>query len=385
MKWQYKLEENRKVHNIVYLAIIVLLIFSLFFSNSLSILLKLKPNYKFSNDTEIHFINVGQGDAVAVKFDNGKVMLIDSGTELYKDKLFNYLDNILIVNGVIDYLVLTHIDADHSGNIIDILNKYEIRNFYRPKLYSTYEHNNATNSNEIFDNIISITTSKGIDTYYNEVGVTLSVGLSMLTWLSPIGVSFDDNLESNEYSPVIRLDYNGKSALFTGDIDDKIEESLVTRYNNSELDVDVLKIAHHGSNYSTSEEFLRATTPKYACISVGENTYGHPGNKLLERILAYDENFNTSLYDNLYTTQNNGNVIIALSDNIDVSTITNIDDYNFVGYYVYVLIAIFLISVFILRPYVFVLFKNIRFIIQNKKFEKYLEKEKEIEQSSKKT
>ena len=290
MKWQYKLEENRKVHNIVYLAIIVLLIFSLFFSNSLSILLKLKHNYKFSNDTEIHFINVGQGDAVAVKFDNGKVMLIDSGTELYKDKLFNYLDNILIVNDVIDYLVLTHIDADHSGNIIDILNKYEIRNFYRPKLYSTYEHNNATNSNEIFDNIISITTSKGIDTYYNEVGVTLSVGLSMLTWLSPIGVSFDDNLESNEYSPVIRLDYNGKSALFTGDIDDKIEESLVTRYNNSELDVDVLKIAHHGSNYSTSEEFLRVTTPKYACISVGENTYGHPGNKLLERILAYDEN-----------------------------------------------------------------------------------------------
>ena len=69
MKWQYKLEENRKVHNSVYLAIIVLLSFSLFFSNSLSILLKLKPNYKFSNDTEIHFINVGQGDAVAVKFD----------------------------------------------------------------------------------------------------------------------------------------------------------------------------------------------------------------------------------------------------------------------------------------------------------------------------
>lgn len=384
MKMQYKLEESRKVHNIVYIAIILLLLFSMFFSNSLSILLRLKPDYKFSKDTEIHFINVGQGDAIAIKFANNEVMLIDSGTELYKDKLFNYLDNIVLDDNTIDYLVLTHIDNDHSGNMIDILDKYDVKELYRPKLNSKVEDENSTNSNDVFDKVISIANEKGITMHYNEVGITINVGMSMLTWLSPIGVALDNELDSNNYSPVIRLDYNGYSALFTGDIDADTEELLIDTYNNNELDIDILKVAHHGSNYSTSEEFLFATTPKYACIGVGENTYGHPSNKLLERILCYDENFGTNLYDNLYTTKDNGNVIMSMSDSIKVTIITNIDDYNFVGYYVYCLIAILVVVLFIARPYAFILFKNIRFVIQNRKFEKYIEKEREAEESSNK-
>ena len=286
MKWQYKLEEDRKVHNIVYLAIIVLLIISMFFSNYLSIFLRLKPDYEFSNDTEIHFINVGQGDAIAIKFANNEVMLIDSGTELYRDKLMNYLDKIVLEGkSTIDYLVLTHIDNDHSGNMVSLISNYNIKSLYRPKLNSTIEDSTSNNSNETYDAIISLAKEKNINLFYNEVGRTLSVGLSMVTWLSPIGISFDDNLDSNNYSPVIRLDYNGKSALFTGDIDSDIEESLINTYDNGELDIDILKVAHHGSNYSTSNEFLMSTTPEYACISVGENSYGHPANKLLERIL----------------------------------------------------------------------------------------------------
>ena len=132
MKKQYKLEESRKVHNIIYLAIISLLIFSLFFSNSMSILLKLKPKYSYNNELEIHFIDVGQGDAIAIKFDTNEIMLIDTGIENNKDKLFNYLDNIVLFDKTIDYLVLTHIDTDHSGNAIDILNTYTVKNIYRP-------------------------------------------------------------------------------------------------------------------------------------------------------------------------------------------------------------------------------------------------------------
>ena len=384
MKWQYKLEEDRKVHNIVYLAIIVLLIISMFFSNYLSIFLRLKPDYEFSNDTEIHFINVGQGDAIAIKFANNEVMLIDSGTELYRDKLMNYLDKIVLEGkSTIDYLVLTHIDNDHSGNMVSLISNYNIKSLYRPKLNSTIEDSTSNNSNETYDAIISLAKEKNINLFYNEVGRTLSVGLSMVTWLSPIGISFDDNLDSNNYSPVIRLDYNGKSALFTGDIDSDIEESLINTYDNGELDIDILKVAHHGSNYSTSNEFLMSTTPEYACISVGENTYGHPANKLLERILKYDENFGTTLYDNLYITRSSGNVIMTMADTIEVTTITNIDDYNFVGYYVYALIAILVVMIFIARPYVFILIKNIRFIVQNKRFEKYIAKERELEENQK--
>ena len=89
MKKQYRLEESRKVQNIVYIAIIALLVFSLFFSNYMSIFLRLKPNYQYNNETEIHFIDVGQGDAIAIKFANDEVMLIDSGISSNKSKLFN--------------------------------------------------------------------------------------------------------------------------------------------------------------------------------------------------------------------------------------------------------------------------------------------------------
>lgn len=374
---QYKLEEDRKIFNIVYLAIITLLILSMFFSNSLSIFLRLKPKYDYNNETEIHFIDVGQGDAIAIKFANNEVMLIDSGVETNKDKLFNYLDNMVLFDKTIDYLVLTHIDNDHSGNVIDILNTYNVKNFYRPKITSKTEYILSTNSNEIFDEIVYIAKSKNINMIYNEVGVTLDIGLSKLTWLSPIAVNLNDNIDSNEYSPVIRLDYRGFSALFTGDISSETEEILVDTYTNNELDVDILKVAHHGSAYSTCEEFLHATSPKYACISVGVNTYGHPANKLLQRILDYDTNYGTSLYNNIYTTISSGNIIMSLSEDISINTIKNIDDYNFIDYKVYACVAIFIVLIFVLRPYLFVFRKNIKFVIQNKKFEKYLRKTKE--------
>ena len=379
MKKQYKLEESRKVHNIIYLAIISLLIFSLFFSNSMSILLKLKPKYSYNNELEIHFIDVGQGDAIAIKFDSNEIMLIDTGIETNKEKLFNYLDNIVLFDKTIDYLVLTHIDTDHSGNAIDILNTYTVKNIYRPKVNSKAEDNLATNSNDTFDKIVSIAKSKNINMIYNQVGVSLTLGLANLTWLSPIAVNLNDRLDNNEYSPVIRLDYKGYSALFTGDISSETEAVLIDTYIDNELDVDILKVAHHGSAYSTSEEFLQATTPKYACISVGENTYGHPSNKLIDRILQYDDNCGSNLYDNLFTTNSHGNIIMSIDDDISVSAIKNIDDYNFVSYFVYAIIAIGILLFFMALPYMKVFRKNIRFAIQNRKFEKYLEKDNKTE------
>ena len=374
MKMQYKLEEDRKVFNIVYLAIITLLILSMFFSNTFSILLRLKPKYSYNNETEIHFIDVGQGDAIAIKFATNEVMLIDSGVETNRDKLFNYLDNIVLFDNTIDYLVLTHIDNDHSGNVVDILNTYNVKNLYRPKITSKTEDLLSTNSNEIFDEIVYIAKSKDINILYNDVGVSLDIGLTKLTWLSPIAVNINDKIDSNEYSPVIRLDYKDFSALFTGDISSETEDVLIDTYTNNELDVDILKIAHHGSAYSTCEEFLRATTPKYACISVGVNTYGHPSNKLLKRILDYDKEYGTNLYNNIYTTLSSGNIIISLSEDMSISTIKNIDDYNFVDYKIYAFVAIFIVLIFMFKPYLFILRKNIKFVVQNKKFEKYLRK-----------
>jgi len=379
MKWQYKIEEKRLKYNIIYGAIILLLVFSLFFSNFMSHLLYLKPSYVYSNETEIHCINVGQGDAIVIKFNTGKVMLIDSGTESYCDKLINYIDNIIKPrNNTIDYLVLTHKDSDHSGNMLEILNKYNVDVFYRPYHYSAIENNSTLNSSLMFDKIISLAINKNIEMKYNCAGIQLVEGLTTLTWLSPLINNENVLMESNEYSPVIKLDYKGNSALFTGDVSSDTEQEILQNYSADYLDIDILKIAHHGSASSTSEDFLDVTTPDFACISVGENTYGHPSNKLLSRIVDYDNKHKTSLFKNTYCTLDKGNIIFVIGDEIVTNFIVNIDDYLFIEYYVFVVIAIFIVLFFASKPYLRIFNKNIRFIIQNKSFEKYLEKEKRL-------
>jgi beta-lactamase superfamily II metal-dependent hydrolase len=370
--------EGRRIVNITCIIAIVAVLFSCVFYNQLSILLYLKPDYKFNNDTEIHFINVGQGDAIAIKFDNGKTMLIDTGTESYRSKLTNYLDNI-ILNGTnkIDYLVLTHIDTDHSGNMVHILNNYEIGTFYRPKIYSLYEDSMTLNSSVWYDKIINKCNDKNITMKFNEAGVVLQEGFTELIWLSPINLNHNDIIDSNDFSPIIRLEYQGHSALLTGDASSDIEDSVINSYYKELLDIDILKVAHHGSYNSTSLEFLKATTPKYACISVGENTYGHPSNILLDRILEYDENSGERLYSNIYSTVNDGNIIFTLDHDIKIDTIRNIDDYSFVSYFWYVIIAILSLAILIIIPYIKLWIKNIKFVRQNKKFERLKQQKEE--------
>ena len=370
--------EGRKVFNIIYIIAIFAVLVSNFFSRGLSVLLYLKPDYSFSGCTEIHFINVGQGDAIAIKFSTGKVMLIDTGTSEYRKKLTNYLDNIILDGSdKIDFMLLTHIDTDHSGNAEYILENYDVDVLYRPKIYSIYEDTTSTSTCVLYDNLISIAMDKNITMIYNEAGVLLNECETSMLWLSPIDLDFNDSIDSNEYSPIIRLEYNGHSALLTGDAGISHEYDVIGCYSEDILDVDILKLGHHGSYNSTSENFLSATTPMFACVSVGENTYGHPANITLERILNYDQENNTNLFSNLYSTLEDGNVIFELGWDISVKSIANIDDYAFVSYYIYSLTAILLLAFFMLKPYIKVWKKNLRFVIQNKKFKKHLELEKQ--------
>lgn len=369
--------EGRRKYNIIYIIAIIIVLFSNFFSNKLSILLMLKPNYKFKNETEIHFIDVGQGDAIAIKFDNGKTMLIDTGTIEYQKKLGYYLDNIILDKSkTIDYLVLTHTDIDHSGNMMYILENYDVKTFYRPMIYSSLEDPSTLNTNDWYDRIVSYAKEKEIEMIFNEQGLSIKDGFNSFTWLSPVNISHDVVLESNEYSPVIRFDYKNHSALFTGDISSEIENNLLFHYSDTGmLDVDILKVAHHGSAYSTNEKFLEEVSPEYACISVGENTYGHPANQLLSRILDYDKVSNSNLYSNLYTTEQKGNVIFTLSWNIEVDFIDQIDNYSFNNYYTYSIIIIVVIVIFLTKPYYKAYKKDIRFVLQNKRYKNLKEKE----------
>ena len=362
---------NRKLINIFYVMIIVIVLFSNIFANQLSRLLYITPNYKYNNRTEIHFIDVGQGDAIAIKFATGKVMLIDSGIPESSYKLKRYLDNIVLDNNkTIDYVVLTHIDTDHSGNMKMLLESYNIGTLYRPKIYSTAESADSVNTSTWYNEIIDMAIDKEIKMVFNECGVELNEGMTKLSWLSPININHNDNIESNNFSAVIKLVEGEHSVLFTGDISSEIEEELLKQHGNNALDVDILKVAHHGSSYSTCEEFLYATSPKYAIISVGNNTYGHPSNALLYRILQYDKNTKSNLFKNVITTLENGNIILELADTIKISNIKNIDNYSFGNYFAYTVFVVVFVSFAIIKPYIKYWRRTIRFYIQNKQFDK---------------
>ena len=132
---------RKKKNNWLYAIVFIVVLFSNLFADKLEIFLRLKPNLINSNQTQVHFIDVGQGDAIAINLSNGKTMLIDSGTSDYRKKLTYYLDNVVLNGGkTIDYLVLTHPDTDHSANMEYILNRYDVRNFYRPLIYEKSEN-----------------------------------------------------------------------------------------------------------------------------------------------------------------------------------------------------------------------------------------------------
>ena len=224
------------------------------------------------NNMLVHFINVNQADAVAINLPDGKVMLIDAGSEDVNTTYINYLkDNVLhtFKKDYIDYLVLSHADMDHVGGAMKLLKNFQIGTIYMPNLSS-----NTESYQEILtfvQNNCNYRTT-GEEFVINQNGYTIKFFEQL------------NNSNTNDASQVVKVEFMKSSFLFVGDISMSIEDEYVERYAD-ELDCDVLKVAHHGSNSSTSNEFIDAVSPKYAVISVGaENTYGHPNFEVLTRL-----------------------------------------------------------------------------------------------------
>ncbi|MBE5738500.1 MAG: MBL fold metallo-hydrolase [Clostridiales bacterium] len=364
--------ERKSYINIIYLVIIVFVLLTNIFSGFFSKLLYLKPNILETNETQIHFINVGQGDAIVISFASGETMLVDAGTKLYNKKLTRYLDNIVLKDKKIDYLVLSHTDLDHAINMEYIVDNYDIGIFYRPPIYLESDGKEEFIVNEVYENLINKVNIKNIPTIINDDSLTISVGNAKVSWIYPdkddlYGIS---NSNYNNYSPVIILEENGKKAMLTGDIDSSIERALMNMYPAEMLNIDILKIAHHGSNGSTSIEFLEATSPDYAVVSVGENNYGHPSDDMLSRILHYDNIHNTSLFEHLYRTDRDGNIIVNLGNRIAVEFIDNIDKYSFTPFWIYTTLVIFILLLFMFGPYIKVWYKRWRYDLHNKRHKK---------------
>lgn len=242
-------------------------------------------------DFQFHVINVGQGDCFLIKLPDKKVLLVDSGESENYNIVKGYISEFFKKENLskIDYFVLTHQDADHIGSASKILNNFNVGQVFRPKVYSAYEQEKglAVNSYQIFNtedfnNFTISLYENNVNFQFNEKGIMLGGNNYKLEFLSP---EADNYTASNDYSAVIMLTAQNKKFLLTGDATSNIEQNLIREYGD-ELKSDVLKISHHGSKTSSSEEFLSKVNAKYAILSVGENNSGLPNVEILNRLYA---------------------------------------------------------------------------------------------------
>lgn len=371
-----KKKVQRKMRYVImYFVAMLAVLVSNFFAYDLEILLKLRPKIHKSDSTQVHFIDVGQGDAIAIKLSNGETMLVDSGISDYRSKLTTYLDNVIIQNNTLDHLVLTHPDIDHSSNIEYILKKYNVKNFYRPRIFASNDDNTPKCYNPTYDSIIDSLSSIDTQVKFHSDLTIIDENVSVVCLdVLDMYESLED-LDTNQFSPIIIISDNDKKVMLTGDISSETEEKFIEKYSTSALDIDILKLAHHGSKYSTSELFLKVTSPDYVVATVGENSYGHPANDTLARLVAYDQKYDKSTFATLKSTLSDGNIVYTLDQDITINEIDNIDNYNFTSYFVYSIIVETILVYFYLKPYFYVWKRNIRFYVQNRRYEKNKEKE----------
>lgn len=253
-----------------------------------------------SGNIEVHFINVGQGDATYIEMPDGTDILIDAGKSNYGNTVVNYLNS--QEKGMdLDYLISTHPDADHVGGMQEVFKQLNVKNFYYPA--------DAPHNTQTWKNVLSLANTEGCKILDSKPGTVISGGGATLKFIHPT----KDYSDNNEDSVVGLLDYNNTEVILTGDAEAITEQDMVSQ--NLVPDVDVLKVGHHGSNTSTTQEFLNKAKPEYAVISVGENSYGHPTQNILNRLFG--------IGSKVWRTDKNGHVIMTSNgNNIDMKSIT---------------------------------------------------------------
>jgi len=220
---------------------------------------------------KVHYIDIGQGDSIFIELPNGEKALIDGGPRSSEETLLNYLDE----QGVerIDYLVATHPHEDHIGGLDGVINNYDIGKIYMPDVVHT---------TKTFENLLLAIQDKGYKITRAMAGDTIvdMEGLGLYILAPEEDADWED---LNNYSVVVRLEYKNNSFLFTGDAEKDSEDIMISK--GYDLKAEVLKVGHHGSTTSTTDEFLDRVDPKYAIISCGaDNKYGHPHKEILAKL-----------------------------------------------------------------------------------------------------
>ena len=254
-----------------------------------------KPFVASEDELVVHFIDVGQGDSSFIELPNGDTMLIDAGTASYGDDIIEYIESLGYQD--IDYVVATHPHADHIGGMAEVIDAFDIETVYMPKAVST---------SKTYENLLETIQDKGLSIHTGRAGVeVLNTDDLTILMFAPVQEEYS-NL--NNYSIVLKITYGDTSFLYTGDAEDSLDEIT------GDIKADVLKVGHHGSDTSTTSDFLARVNPSYAVISVGEgNSYGHPALSTIELLEGYTSN--------IYRTDLNGTVVIS-SDGVNINVDT---------------------------------------------------------------
>ena len=239
------------------------------------------PAETLNAELSVHFIDVGQGDCSLIRSGDTTV-LIDGGELGSEEKIKSYLEAQNITR--LDYVIATHPHSDHIGGLPEILGDFDIGQIILPKVPDS-----IVPTTQIYEKLLLAIQEKGLKITRAVPGTEYDLGgMSKLKLLGPLSED-SDNL--NNYSIVCRLVSGDNSFLFTGDAEKEEEEDLLI--SGEDLRADVLKVAHHGSNSSSTTAFLNAVKPEYCMISVGaENSYGHPGAEAVGRL----EKFTGEIY-----------------------------------------------------------------------------------------
>ncbi len=234
----------------------------------------------------IKFIDVGQGDSTLI-ISNGESMLIDSGEAEFSDTVIQTMTACGIET--LDYLVATHAHSDHMGGFADILDSFSVETIILSEPCSSSE------SNYVYTNFLKSADKSEAEIEFVVAGDSLTVGTVQCEILAPFEVSGNEN----NNSIVMKLRVGNTSFLLTGDAESEVENQILESFDN--IQADILKVGHHGSKTSTSEDFLSSVSPSIAVILVGkDNTYGHPTKPVLDRLNNYASQ--------ILTTETNGTI-----------------------------------------------------------------------------
>ncbi|MGE8036100.1 MBL fold metallo-hydrolase [Lysinibacillus sp. NPDC093692] len=245
-----------------------------------------KVSVTAGHEMRVHFIDVGQGDSIFIESPNGKTMLVDGGVKGAGQKVVSYLKELGV--NKLDIVVATHPDADHIGGLIPVLNSIDIGQFY---------DSGKVHTSQTFEEMLTLIDTKNIPYNVPKTG-------DRITFDDDINVKVlnanENATDNNDASIVLKLAYGNVSFLLTADAGVALEKEMM----QDDVKATILKAGHHGSNTSSSAEFIQKVHPEVAILSYGEgNKYGHPHAEVVERLQA--------IGSEIYATAEAGTVIVS--------------------------------------------------------------------------